>query len=276
MKKILKPKKIIGLPICLLATILLIYVFNNKLEKVAIGYFSYLFSTYALILLIQYFLDFISFISNKIKRNHVYKLYKNNYGTFFKYQTIISFLISLLYFLFKTILGIKNNSYWLITLGTYYLILCLIKFLLVRYSKEIDKETSNEYKVLKIVGVILLFLNLILVLMVVQIIIYDTTFTYFYYMIFAMALYDFIIIINSIKNVIRDQNSNNPLIITRNNISLATAMVSMLSLETSMIYTFGQNDYLFKRQATAIFGATMIGINIFNSIKMINKANKKV
>lgn len=275
MKKILKPNKIIGIPLCILATLLLVYVFNNKLENTAIGYFSYAFSTYGLIILIQYIIDLFKVISKGIKNNNIYKLYKNNYSSFFKYQTIISFLISLGYFILKTYLGIKTNSNWLITLGIYYLFLCLIKLILIKNYKNIDKDESNEYRLLKIVGVILLFLNLILVMMIIQIISYEETFTYYFYLIFVMALYDFIIIINSFKNVIKNRKSNNPLIIIRNNVSLAMAMVSMLSLETSMIYTFGNNDYMFRKQATAIFGAVMILINIINSLVMIYKANKK-
>lgn len=275
MKKILKPNKIIGLSICLIATLLLIYVFNNRLENTFIGYFSYPFSTYGLIILIQYINDLFKYLSKRIKNNNIYKLYKDNYSIFYKYQTIISFLISLIYFLIKTYLGIKSNSNWLITLGIYYLVLCFIKFVFIKNYKNIDKEISNECKILKIVGFVLLFLNLILVLMIIQIIAYDKTFTYYFYLIFAMALYDFIIIIISFKNVIKDRKNNNPIIITKNNISLATAMVSMLSLETSMIYTFGNNDYAFKRKATAIFGAVMILINTLNSINMIIKANKK-
>lgn len=275
MKKIFKPSKIIGFPICVLAAFLLIYVFNNKLENSFIGYFSYLLSSYGLIIFINYLIDIIKLLSNKISNNYFYKLYKDNYSIFFKYQTIISFIMSLIYFIFKTYLGIKTNSYWLITLGIYYLVLCIIRFILIKYSKEIDEE-SYEHKVLKMVGIILLLLNIVLVVMISQIITYEETFTYYYYLIFVMALYDFIIIINSIKNVIKDRKSNNPLIITRNNISLATAMVSMLSLETSMIYTFGNNDYLFRRNATTIFGAVMILINIINSIRMVIKANRNV
>lgn len=163
MEKILKPHKLIGLPICILATLLLVFVFNNKLENSFVGYFSYLFSTYALIIFINYLIDFIRFISYKTKNNNIYKTYKDNYSLFLKYQTIISFLINFIYFIFKTYLGIKTYSHWLITLGLYYLVLCILKFILIKNSKGIDKDTYNKYRVLKIVGAILLLLNLILV-----------------------------------------------------------------------------------------------------------------
>lgn len=275
MKKILKPNKIIGIPMCILSALLLILVFTRRLSNTATGYFSYAFSTYGLILLVEYLIDLFKYISKVVKNNNIYKMYKNDYLSFFKYQSIISFLISFIYFIFKSYLGIKTNSNWLITLGIYYLVLCIIRFILIKYSIQAHKNKNNEYKILKTAGIIILLLNLILVIMIIQIISYDETFNYYFYLIFVMALYDFIIIINSFKNVIRDRKSIDPLIIIRNNVSLAIAMVSMLSLETSMIYTFGNNDYLFKKQATAIFGAVMILINIINSIRMINKSKIK-
>ena len=59
--------------------------------------------------------------------------------------------------------GIYYISYWFITLAIYYLLLCFMRISIIRSVKnKFGENLDKEYKILKLTGIILLFLNIIL------------------------------------------------------------------------------------------------------------------
>lgn len=273
--KIFYPNKFITLLLCIFSAGLLIFVFCAHLEENPISYIAYLLSSYSLILFIIWFYKACKFSSNYIKETKLYKFYRNHSHVIIKISLILSAIINLIYGIFKLVMGIYYTSWWFITFAIYYLILWFMKISLIKDTNHFGENINKEYKKLKNAGIVLLLLNVVLIGMIVLIITKDHYVLYSGYLIYAMALYDFYLIITAIINVVKHKNNASPAISASKCISLTVAMISILSLELAMIYQFGNDDVNFKLIMTS---CTVLGITLINSIMaiiMIYKGSKR-
>lgn len=269
-KKIFYPNKLFGFLTFNFSFGLLIYVFSCHLEETKIAYISYLLSTYALIIFCIWFYNVCKFSSNFIKKSKVYKIYKKHFEILTKLSLGISLITNLIYGIIKLSLGFFSSSWWLITFAIYYLLLCFMKFSLI---KRFDNK-EVEYKKLKHTGIILLFLNIVLSGMIILIIKQNQTINYPGYLIYIVALYDFYLIINAFINVFKYRKQNSPILTASKCINLTVAMISMISLEVAMIQEFGNGNSNFKLVMTSYTGLGICIINSFMAIYMIIKGKK--
>lgn len=278
-KRIFLPNKILGFILFNISFGLLIYVFVCHLEETLVAYISYILSAYALTIFCIWLYKVCQFSNNYIKENSkIYKIYKENNKIITKISMILSSSLNLIYGVFKLILGLYYRSAWLITFAVYYLLLCFMKSSLVMNVEKdnFGKNIKKEYKKLKHTGVILLFLNIILVGMVILIICQNQTIIYPGYLIFIVAMYDFYLIINAFINLFKYRKQNSPILIASKCINLTVAMISMVSLEVAMVSHFGNNDVSYKQLMTGIMSFAICFINSFMSIYMIVKSSKKI
>lgn len=271
-KKVLLPNKFIGFILFNLGFGLLIYVFSCHLEETLIAYASYCLSAYALTIFCIWFYKACKFGHESVKKSKVYNLYQENFLTVTKVSMYFSFIFNLLYGIFKLVIGIYYESIWFITFAIYYLLLC---FMRISLAKNIN-NSEKEYKKLKHTGIILLFLNLILIGIIVLAIEQDQVINYNGFLIYLVALYDFYLIISAILNVIKYRKNHSPILISSKCINLTVAMISMISLEVAMIYQLGDNDSNFKMIMTASMGFAICLINSSMAIYMIIKSNNKL
>lgn len=134
----------------------------------------------------------------------------------------------------------------------------IIKFiniakLVFLFFKNIKSKIVAIIKQMRRCGIVLLFLNIILSLIVLLIIKTNQEITYSGVIIYIVAIYDFYLIIASIVNAIRYRRNSSPVLQTSKFINLTVAMISMISLEVAMISEFG-NDPSFKVRMTGILG----------------------
>lgn len=276
MKKVIKeivfPNRIAGFFLFNLGIGLLIYIFRNSLEKTLLAYISYALSFYSLIIFCAWIIRVYKYSKEKIKESKIYQLYQKNSFLITKISISFSLILNLIFGILKLGIGIYYVSWWFITFASYYLLLCFMRIYLV---KNIDNH-SKEYEILKHTGIILLFLNSILVGIIVLIIKQNQIINYDGHLIYLVSLYDFYLIISAIVNVVKHRKNHNPIIVSSKCINLTVAMVSMIFLEVAMIYQFGNNDSNFKIIMTASTGLAVYLINSFISIFMIIRANKNI
>lgn len=271
-KKILFPNNVAGFLIFNIGFGLLIYVFGNHLEETPLAYISYVLSFYALTIFCIWFYKVCKFSNESIKKSKIYGLYQTKFLTVTKTTMFLSFAFNLIYGIFKLSIGIYYMSWWFITFAIYYLLLCFMKLSLVKNINNREKE----YQKLKYTGMILLFLNLILIQIIILIIRQDQIIDYNGFLIYLVALYDFYLIISAIINVFKYRKNHSPVIASSKCINLTVAMISMVSLEVAMVYQFGNNDSNFKLIMTTSMGFAICLINSFMAIYMILKANKNL
>lgn len=268
--------RILGIFICVFSAILLIYVFSTHIEYTPLAYFSYLFSTYALILFVIEFVKACQFSSDFIKETKVYLWYKSNELVILKNSLMILSLFNFAYGILNLVTGIYYNSWLFITLSIYYLTLCIMRSLLLKNISVFGENLDDEYKKLKNTGIILLLLNIVLGGIIIMFLHQDYHLSYSRTLIYLIAMYDFYLIISAFINVLKHKKNKSPVISASKCISLTVAMICILSLEVTMIYEFGENDNEFKFIMTSITGFVICLINTIMSIMMIYKGKRKI
>lgn len=282
-------KKLLFLPIWLIisltviSTIALVAIFVNKLNTSVIGYIVYVVSFYTLTV------DSIACCYTipryyKIVRKKVYEnKYTNRYLTDIAFKTHVSLysslIINLIYVAIKGISAVVYQTYWFAIFAVYYAIMAIMRFLLVRYvgKNNIGESRLKELKRSRLCAYILLTINLVLSGVVLMMVYYNRGFHYKGFLIYVIALYTFYTTITAIKDVIKYRKYNSPIMSVSKIIKFASALFSMLFLETAMFSQFG-GDTSLETQRIMIMatGAGICVVVVGMSLYMIIKATKEI
>ena len=139
------------------------------------------------------------------------------------------------------------GSDWLSTLAMYYLLLCVIRFTLLRASRKVtaltdqDARMRKEWKACRVCGEVFMGMTVILMGIVVLITAEGFTFAYDGLLIYAVAAYDFFCLTKAIIYMGKNRKNHTPLIVAIKSVNLAAALVSILSLQTAMFAAFGSD-----------------------------------
>lgn len=276
--------KLIFPPIWLVILLVLIsagglaFVFINKFDTSPIAYVIYVVSFYTLAAVTA---RCIKFVPKKYQaaRQMVYgNSLGGKYMTDMKFRTRVSLFgslgVNLIYVIINAFSGAVYKSWWFITLAIYYAILAVMRFLLLDLANRngIGNDRVGELRRSRLCGTILLAVNLVLTGAVIMILYYNKGYEYGGIMIYVMALYTFWVTGLAIKNLIKYRRFKSPVMSMSKIISMAAALVSMLSLETAMLTEFGSDMTAETRQLFIILtgagiSAIIIAMSIFSVIK---------
>lgn len=189
-------------------------------------------------------------------------------------MNVANIALNILYgFIFKT--------NWFFILVFYYSTLTLMRFLLAQFTRKhtIGENMLGEWQRARLCAAVLTLINLSLSGVVLMMMYQDKGFTYAGMLIYVMAAYSFYHITVAIIDLIKYRKYNSPIINSVKMIKLAAALVSMLSLETAMLSTFGGDMPLGeKRVMIAATGAgiclIVIGLSSFMIVESTNKINE--
>ena len=261
----------------------LIYVFTNGLELSVMAYIVYTISAYTLTVVSLAGFNTIPKYYKSLKN----KAYSNKYtGRYFmdvsfKTRVVLycSFAINLLYIGMNAISGIIYHTYWFGIFAVYYAIMAVMRFLLVRYAdkNQLGKGCFEELKCARLCAYILLTVNLTLSGVVLMMVYHNRGFKYQGMLIYVMATYTFYITGTAIKELIKYRKYHSPVISVSKIIKLASALFSMLFLETAMFSQFGGNTSLeVQRFMIMATGAGISIIVVIMSLYMIVKTTKEI
>lgn len=281
--KLLYPPVWLILLLVPLCTAALIFVFVNGYEEHPVSYFAYLLSFYTLTAVVMRCVKVVP----KRYRSAKKALYDHPIGerlmTDMPFRTHITLYgslgVNLLYVALNIVSGILYKSAWFYILAFYYTILAVMRFLLVRFVNRIGIG-NNRFKELRrsrLCGYILLLINLALSGAVLMILYQDKGYEYSGILIYVMAAYTFWITGVAIKNLIKYRKFGSPVMSMAKIISMAAALVSMLSLETAMFSQFGaEMSRENQRLMIALTGAGVSIIIITMSVYSIIRNSKEI
>ena len=129
------------------------------------------------------------------------------------------------------VMGLVTNSWWLLTLGSYYLVLSLVRFMVLR-------SKSKERFIAKFTGWMLILLSMPLVGTVILSVVRDRGHERQMIVMIALAAYAFTKITLATIKLIKARRSSSATLITLLNISFADAFVSIFALQRSMLVSF--------------------------------------
>ena len=183
------------------------------------------------------------------------------------------------YAIFQLGLGFFHKSFWYYSMFGYYVMLGIMRFFLVKHTSKYKTNEENDIELKKSIlcGWLLLAMNLALGVIVFFIVYYNKTFIHHMITTIAIAAYTFFTFIFAIVNSFRYKKYKSPVYSTAKYISLIAGCVSMLTLETTMLTTFGTNENpLFKQIILSLTGIAVIGFAITMAIVIIVKSHKQL
>ena len=144
---------------------------------------------------------------------------------------LVSLIMNVAFSAYHLVFGVLSNSWWLLTLGTYYLILSTVRFAVLR-TKE------RERFIAKFTGWMLIVLSIPLAGTVILSVVRDRGRQFHMIVMIAIAVYAFTKITLATINLVKSRRSTSATLITLRNISFADALVSIFALQRSMLVSF--------------------------------------
>ena len=190
-------------------------------------------------------------------------------------MAFISLICNIAFSIYHLVLGIVSYSWWLLTLGFYYLILSIVRFTVLR-TKKADRFFA------KFTGWMLIALTAPLIGTVILSIMRDRGHKLHMIIMIAMAVYAFTNITLTTIRFIKSRQSTSAALIALRNISFANAFVSIFALQRSMLVTFEGMSATEIVIMNAVLGSVvcvivfLLGLNLLQDKKVLfRKLNSK-
>ena len=181
---------------------------------------------------------------------------------------ILSLAANTAFAAYYLISGALTSSWWLLTLGSYYLILSLLRFTVLQSKRK-------EHFIVKFTGWMLIALSIPLVGTVLLSVLRDRGHELHMIIMIAMAAYAFTKITLATVNVVKARRTSSVILITLRNISFADAFVSIFALQRSMLVSFeGMTETEIIIMNATLGSAVcvivlLLGINLLKNKKML-------
>ncbi|MBQ8767390.1 MAG: cation transporter [Clostridia bacterium] len=191
---------------------------------------------------------------------------------------LISAFINTAYAIFNFFVGWINDSPWFLSVGGYYLLLCLIRFFILKKVEKASKKAPDqriqyELKIYRAVGVIMFLVNIAMSVMAVQMIWQNSGSVHSEIMTIAIATFTFYYLTTAIINLQKYRKTEQPIHSAAKMLNFACALMSIFTLQSSMISVFG-NDEVFRKQMNIATGCAVFILVFGLAIYMIRRANK--
>jgi len=279
-KSILFPHIAVMIILVPIATVFLVYSMVFVGTESAAAIIAYVLSAYTLTVWcfkIPYLIKFFKTFKNENKYARIWqddtrlRVNVSLYGTLI-YNTA--------YALLQLGMGFWHHTFWFYSLAGYYISLAVMRFFLVRHTRrhKPGEKMLEELIRYRACGIVFLVMNLTLALMIFFMVYWNRTFHHHEITTIALAAYTFTSLTLAIINSVKYRKYNSPVYSASKAISLASACVSMLTLESTMLTTFGNGTMSLtgRRILLGISGSVISVFIIAMAVYMIVQANKKI
>lgn len=219
-------------------------------------------------------------IRNFKQRNKYVRRWQNDAALRLKMSLYGTLIWNTAYAAFQLGLGFWHRTFWFYSLAGYYLSLAAMRFFLVRHTRrhKPGEHIRKELVRYRACGIVFLAMNLALSLIIFFMVYWNRTFYHHEITTIAMAAYTFGSLAMAIVNVVRYRNHHSPVYSASKTISLASACVSLLTLESTMLTTFGGDTLpLFARRLfLGLSGGAISLFIIAMAIYMIVQGTQKI
>ncbi len=200
----------------------------------------------------------------------------------------LSLILNFGYALFHWGMGISNSSWWFITLGAYYTLLCIMRFSVLKIGKHSSNDSSIESFAIRITGILLVIMSVCLLGVVILSVVTERGEKHNKIAMISIALYAFIKVSAAVTGLVKVNGSYSAVMKGVRNISMADALVSIFSLQRSMLVSFeGMAEgeirlFNLLTGAAVCFTVLILGINLIGGKRIdmaksnIAKANEKI
>lgn len=282
-KRLLFPPIGVIILLTVMCTVALVEIFLNGWEMSIPAYISYALSFYTLSVLCIFCAKILPGYCRTVKE----RLHKNKYAD--RYMTDAVFksnvglysalAINLVYVIMNAVSGYIYRTYWFVIFAVYYAIIAIMRFLLVRYvaKHSIGENHLGELKRARLCAWILMSVNLALSGAVLMMVFFDRGFQYQGILIYVIALYTFYVTATAIIDMVKYRKYKSPVMSITKIIKMASALFSMLFLETAMFAQFGtETSPETKRIMIMATGAGISVVVVAMAVYMIVQTSKEI
>lgn len=263
-----------------IATVFLVYSLMFMGTDSLIAIISYLLAFYTLLVWSLKIPHLIKFIQNFKNENAHVKRWRDDPRLRINVSLYGTLLWNTAYALLHLGMGFWHHSFWFCSLAGYYIFLAVMRFFLVRFTSKHKPGEKMREELLRYrtCGWIFLGMNIMLSLMVFFMVYWNRTFRHHEITTIALAAYTFTAFTVAIINIIKYRKYNSPVYTASKAISLTAAVVSILTLEATMLTTFGDGN-MSNLTRKIMLGCTGGAVSIFiiiMAIFMIAQSSKKL
>ena len=279
-KALLFPHIAIMILLVPIATVLLVASMVFVGNDTPIAYISYVLAAYTLTVWCIRIPSLIKFFKTFKDENKYARKWQDDVRLRVNVSLFGSLAWNALYGLFQLWLGFYHHTFWFYSLGAYYICLGVMRFFLARHTTRYapGERMRDELTKYRACGIVFLLMNLALALIVFFMIYWNRTFEHHMITAIALAAYTFTSMTVAIINFVKYRKYNSPVFSAAKAISLAAALVSMLTLESTMLTTFSDGTMTAVEQKWML-GATGGAISVLiiaTAVYMIVVGTKKL
>ena len=279
-KALLFPHIAIMIVLVPIATVLLVASMVFVGNDTPIAYISYVLAAYTLMVWCIRIPSLIKFFKTFKDENRYARKWQEDTRLRVNVSLYGSFFWNIAYALFQLWLGFYHHTFWFYSLGAYYICLAVMRFFLLLHTRKYAPGEKMREELIKYraCGAVFLLMNLALALIVFFMVYWNRTFEHHEITTIAMAAYTFTSLTVAIINFVKYRKYNSPVFSAAKAISLAAALVSMLTLESTMLTTFSDGTMKAVEQKWML-GATGGAISVLiiaTAVYMIVVGTKKL
>ena len=279
-KALLFPHIAIMILLVPIATVLLVGSMVFVGTDSVIAYISYVLAAYTLTVWCFKIPKLINFFKTFKNENKYARRWQDDTRLRVNVSLYGSFAWNALYGIFQLWLGFYHHTFWFYSLGAYYICLGVMRFFLVRYTSKYapGERMQTELKKYRACGIVFLVMNLALALIIFFMVYWNRTFEHHMITAIAMAAYTFTAFTVAIVNVVKYRKYNSPVFSASKAISLAAALVSMLTLESTMLTAFSDETMtdISRKLMLGVTGGVISLLIVAMAIYMIVVGTKKL
>lgn len=263
-----------------IVTVFLVYSMVFLGSKSIVSIISYVLAFYTLMVWCFKIPQIIRFFSDFRDENKYAKLWKDDVRIRVNVSLYGTLIWNTAYALLQMGMGFWHKSYWFFSLAGYYIILAVMRFFLVQYTRchKPGEKMLDELKKYRACGIIFLIMNLALAAIIFFMVYWNKTFHHHEITTIALAAYTFTSLTLAIINIVKYRKIGSPVYSASKAISLASACVSMLIIESTMLTTFGDGTMSIteRRVFLGTSGGVVSIFIIVMAVYMIVQSTKKI
>ena len=279
-KALLYPHVAVMILLLPVATVLLVGSMVYVGTESVIAYVSYVLAFYTLTVWCLKIPQLIRFFKAFKEQNKYARKWQEDARLRMNVSLYGTFAYNALYGIFQLWLGFYHGTFWFASLGAYYICLAVMRLLLLLHTRKYapGERARVELKKYRATGWVFLVMNLALALIVFFMVYWNRTFRHHMITAITMAAYTFFSFTMAIINVAKYRKFHSPVFSAAKAISFASACVSMLTLTSTMLTTFGDGtmDATTQKLLLGCVGAAVVAVVTFMAICMIVRGTKKL
>lgn len=192
---------------------------------------------------------------------------------------IVALIIDIIYSIMFLYYGIKCESTWNISVGSYLTVLSLINIMLFLFLIKNIKTRSKreENTVFHLTGVLLLISNIIFSYSVLRIVKYDEQFSYINYIFYSLIVYILYKTCYTILVIVKYRDINSSLLSSIKIINIIELLLSIIAIQIAILFKIGGNNLLIRTTNIIVaetFTLVIYIIGIYMRLNRINKPSK--